>query len=276
MKILNGLLEQINIYPHRSLRNNHAGDFSRNVKGHSNDFLKYEKYKIGDNINKIDWKKYCKSRELLSRQFGEENNYKVVIAVDTSKSMDFGSPLKSSYQKDLIEAMTYSFLYHHHPVILFDMSTFDYIEIFQPMEQGLAFASKWLEIRKYEEIVKFSNESIYSLFGNSLTICITDGWFEGYDKFIDYQFSIKNDLIMLQIITEEEMNPKVGRNSILIDSESGEKVAIDFTEDKVVEYNNILKEILSEKKKLLDKYGYRYFRCVSGESLNNLLITLGR
>lgn len=276
MKSLNGLLEQINIYPHKSLRNNYVGDFSRNAKGHSNDFLKYEKYKIGDNINKIDWKKYCKSRELLSKQFGQENNYKVVIAVDTSISMNFGSPLKSSYQKDLIEAIIYSLLYHNHPVTLFDMSTFDHIEIFQPMGQGLASASKWLEMRKYDGAVKFSTESVYGIFGNSLIICITDGWFEGYEKFIDYQFSINNDLIMLQILTEEEINPKVDRNSVFIDSESGEKISIDFTEDKVGEYSNILKEILNEKKQLLNKYGYRYFRCVSGESLNNLLIMLGR
>ena len=276
MKNLIGLLEQINIYPHKALRSNYYGNYMRNTKGHSNDFLKYENYKIGDDLNKVDWKKYCKSRELLSKQFGEEKNYRVVISVDTSKSMEYGDPLKSVYQKDIVESIGYSVLYHQHPLVLIDMVTFDYIEIFPPVEKGMNMVSEWISKRKYNESFKFSNDVIYSLFGDSLNICISDGWFEGYEKFVGYQFSVRNDLILLHIVSQQEIIPPLNGTFILTDSETGEKISIDFTDHKINEYSKLIKEIFDEKKNCCKRYGYRYFRCISGSPINDLLISMGR
>jgi uncharacterized protein (DUF58 family) len=54
-------------------------------------FSDYRRYAPGDDTRLIDWRVYARTEEYFVKQFEEERNLTVHVLVDTSASMDFGS-----------------------------------------------------------------------------------------------------------------------------------------------------------------------------------------
>jgi uncharacterized protein (DUF58 family) len=81
--------------------------------GFSVDFAEYRTYQPGDEIRRIDWNVYGRSDKLFIKKFEGETNTRVLIVLDMSKSMNYGSGevKKSDYAKMLAACLTY-FAYH--------------------------------------------------------------------------------------------------------------------------------------------------------------------
>src|SRR5262245_21881359 len=81
--------------------------------GFSVDFAEYRQYQPGDEIRRIDWNVYGRSDKLFIKKFEGETNTRVLIVLDMSKSMNYGSTdvKKSDYAKMLAACLTY-FAYH--------------------------------------------------------------------------------------------------------------------------------------------------------------------
>ena len=59
--------------------------------GHSTDFAEHRQYLPGDDIRRIDWRVYGRTDRFYLKQFEADTNASVLIAVDRSRSMDFGT-----------------------------------------------------------------------------------------------------------------------------------------------------------------------------------------
>lgn len=57
--------------------------------GYSTEFRQHRPYRIGDDLKYLDWKLYARSDRLYTRQFRETTNLSVLLALDTSASMDY-------------------------------------------------------------------------------------------------------------------------------------------------------------------------------------------
>lgn len=72
---------------------------SRSVrKGMGLDFDSLRDYMVGDDIRFIDWKASARSQSLLVKEFYQEQSLAVMIAIDVSGSMDFGSQGKTKIE----------------------------------------------------------------------------------------------------------------------------------------------------------------------------------
>lgn len=60
-------------------------------QGSSVEFAQHRQYTQGDDTRHIDWKVFGRSDKLYIKQFQEETQLQVVLAVDASESMSFGS-----------------------------------------------------------------------------------------------------------------------------------------------------------------------------------------
>src|SRR6187200_3308088 len=65
--------------------------------GYSTEFSAYRAYTQGDNLRHIDWKVWGRTDELYVKQFEDDTNACCHIFLDTSGSMDFGTPGKFEY-----------------------------------------------------------------------------------------------------------------------------------------------------------------------------------
>lgn len=59
--------------------------------GRSMDFAEYRAYLPGDDIRQIDWKLYSRTDRFFVKEFEGDTNTNMVLALDVSKSMDFGT-----------------------------------------------------------------------------------------------------------------------------------------------------------------------------------------
>ena len=78
-------------------------------KGFSVEFAEYKKYIFGDDIRRIDWKVYSKTKKLYIKEYQEETNLRCYILLDTSASMSYGSGevTKLDYASFLCSALSY-------------------------------------------------------------------------------------------------------------------------------------------------------------------------
>ena len=64
-------------------------------QGISVEFAQHRPYVAGDDIRHVDWKVYGRSEKIYLKQYQEETNLQLVLVVDASESMGFGSVISN-------------------------------------------------------------------------------------------------------------------------------------------------------------------------------------
>ncbi len=72
-----------------------GGRYASKLRGRGLDFEEVRNYVAGDDIRTIDWKVTARTQKTHSRVYSEEKEKPVLIVVDQSKSMFFGSQNKT-------------------------------------------------------------------------------------------------------------------------------------------------------------------------------------
>ena len=77
-------------------------------KGQSVEFADYRNYVIGDDLRHLDWNLYARLDRLFIRLFQEEEDLHFYFLIDNSLSMDFGTPSKLHYARQIAAALALS------------------------------------------------------------------------------------------------------------------------------------------------------------------------
>lgn len=72
-----------------------AGSWSSAFKGRGIEFEEVRPYQIGDDVRSIDWNVTARSDQPFIKLFREEREMSVMLLVDLSRSVDFGTPLQT-------------------------------------------------------------------------------------------------------------------------------------------------------------------------------------
>jgi uncharacterized protein (DUF58 family) len=100
-------LERLMLVNRTSVRGGMKG-VRRSVKrGQSVEFADYRDYTIGDDLRALDWNVYARLERLFIKLFVEEEDVTVHILLDTSASMDGGSPDKLVFGRRAVAALAY-------------------------------------------------------------------------------------------------------------------------------------------------------------------------
>ena len=86
-----------------------SGRHSSPHRGASVEFAEYRKYVPGDDLRRLDWRAYGRSDRFYIKEFEADTNLRMVLVVDTSGSMDFGSVgvTKLEYARRISAALSY-------------------------------------------------------------------------------------------------------------------------------------------------------------------------
>jgi uncharacterized protein (DUF58 family) len=86
-----------------------AGGHRSPLHGYSAEFQQHRPYRAGDDLKYLDWKLLARTDRLYSRQFREQTSMSVMIALDSSGSMDYpaGGVSKFRYASILAAALAY-------------------------------------------------------------------------------------------------------------------------------------------------------------------------
>ena len=84
-----------------------AGDHRSRRKNDAPEFADYRTYTPGDDFRRIDWKAYGRLGALYYRLGESQEDVALHLLVETSGSMEYGSPVKLDYARQLAAALGY-------------------------------------------------------------------------------------------------------------------------------------------------------------------------
>ena len=92
-------VRQIEIKSNRLVSEALAGSYHSAFKGQGIDFEEVREYQPGDEVRSIDWNVTAKMGVPFIKQYREERELTILIAIDISGSLDFGSKQSSKREK---------------------------------------------------------------------------------------------------------------------------------------------------------------------------------
>lgn len=84
-------LRYLEIYTARKMRNLRAGTYTSRLRGAGFDFDEHRPYRPGDDVRRIDWNVTARLRQPFVRETHAERELNVIVALDLSASMAFGT-----------------------------------------------------------------------------------------------------------------------------------------------------------------------------------------
>jgi uncharacterized protein (DUF58 family) len=84
-------LQQLRIHLRRAVLGQRQGAHASLRKGYGLEFSEYKAYSPGDDFRSVDWNVLARTDKIYTRQYREEQDVKVLIVLDYSKSLNFSS-----------------------------------------------------------------------------------------------------------------------------------------------------------------------------------------
>ena len=242
-------LERLALVSRRTFRGSVKGERRSPRRGHSVEFADYRAYGIGDDLRYVDWNVYGRLDRLHVKLFVDEEDLCLHLLVDASASMAFGRPTKLEYAVRLAAALGFVGLVNHERVgvgVLRDrvvegwpptrgrnqiLGLVDFLAAVEPsgrtrLNEGLAEYA--LRAREPGLVVVLSD-------------LLDPGGFEvGVRALLERRF----DVHVLHLLDPEEMNPTLGGDLRLTDSETGEQRDLTVDGDAVRAYRDRLYQFL--------------------------------
>ena len=214
------------------LKNNIAGMFGGNHKsktyGSSCEFVDYRNYVPGDDITKIDWNAYARFEALYLKLYHDERQLHTKIYIDVSQSMAFGDGKKAEMALQFAATLAYLSVCELDRVSIYAIRGSEVTEVISSISGRERYFAEIIKLNDLEFGGDcFITEGIMPTnigYGDGLSVIISDFLTDSdYETAIDYLADKKRDLLCVQVLTAEEINPKVRGKNIFYDSENAEK-----------------------------------------------------
>ena len=250
------------------LRNNIAGMFGGNHQaktfGSSCEFADYRDYVPGDDMTKIDWNVYARFDKLYQKLYLDERQMHTKIYIDASRSMQHGSLEKATQAIKLAAAFAYLSVCEMDKVSIYTIRNGQIEEVISGMvgkDSYLNYINKLNDI-EFDSSVSISDAILPSNVGrgDGYSIIISDFLTdEDYESAIDRLAERKRDILCIQVLSREELNPQLRGKMHLFDSENQAnffRKKID--KDRVNAYKEALKYVTNRIKNYCEARGGHY------------------
>ena len=224
--------------------------------GQTVEFADYREYMLGDDIRRIDWNLYSRFEKFFLKLFTDERQMHTQIFLDCSASMGKANPTKGAYA--IAAAAALGFLSVHN----MDKVSFKLIKDTRAEDpfgtivgkQAFFRAMSTLEDVQFVDDASISDAvtSCHTGSKDGLTIIISDFFTENdWKKAVDYLCYKNRQVLLLQVLTPEEVDPVYSGRVNLIDSESadltdGKNMKLKITRGMLAAYEEALKDMTEE------------------------------
>lgn len=232
-------VRRIEIRTRKIVDENLAGKYHSAFKGQGMEFSEVRGYQPGDDIRSIDWNVTARAGAPFIKKFIEERELTVMILVDMSGSLEFGSGRKS--KRDVAAELTALFAFsaiRNQDKVGSLIFTED-VELYIPPKKG-----KQHVLRLVREVLAFEPRGVRTNIGKALR------YFSKIEKrravaflisdFMDRDFlqplqyvQRRHDLIAVPLEDPREAEPPSSGLFVLEDGETGQERYVDFGNRRV-------------------------------------------
>src|SRR5437016_272119 len=224
-------LEQLELVSRKIFMGRMKGERRSKKKGQSVEFADYKNYVVGDDLRHLDWNLYARLDRLFIRLFMEEEDLHFYILIDNSLSMDFGTPTKLHYARQVAAALAFIGLVNMDRVVIEAFN--ERLTQSLPAVRGRRSLFRVLDFLQKLEPAGPSNlkESLraFSLksSGKGVVVLLSDLMDKGgYQDALRYLVAQQFDIYVIQILSQEEIEPEVLGDLKLVDIEDNDEAEI--------------------------------------------------
>ena len=221
-----GRLETLSLNLRTNLRGYFGGKHLVNTYGQTVEFSDFREYQLGDDIRRIDWNLYSRFEKYFLKLFTDERQMQVQIFLDCSASMGRESEEKGSYSIAAAAALGFLAVQNMDKLNYYLMSGNEARDPFGTIVGKNSFfrAMGTLEKTVFKEDVDIGAciENCPSTGeNNGLSVIISDYCLEnGWKKAVDYLLYKHRQVLLIQVLSPEELDPTYEGRITLIDSEA--------------------------------------------------------
>ena len=222
-----------------------SGAYHSVFKGRGMSFSEVREYALGDDVRHIDWNVTARSGQTHIKVYEEERELTLMLAIDISSSMRFGSIIqrKIDWITEIAAVLSFSATQNHDKVGLLLFS--DKIDLFIPPKKGKQHILRIIrELLVDRQVGKTTNFQAPLSYLNSVitkrSICFVISDF--YDPLPETTLKIlckKHDVIGIQILDPLEKEMKDCGLLSVVDLENGQEAIIDTSD---INYRTKLKD----------------------------------
>jgi uncharacterized protein (DUF58 family) len=270
-------LERLELVSRKIFRGRMKGERRSPRKGQSVEFADYRNYVPGDDLRFIDWNLYARLDRLFLKMFLEEEDLHFYVLIDASPSMEFGEPSKLRYACQIAAALGFVGLIRSDRVR---------IETLGPRTAPAApvFRGRhmvWRMLAHLEAIQPTAgvtlSEGVRSFClrnsGKGIVVLISDLMDKsGYEEAIRFLSAQQMDTYVINVMSEEELNPEIVGDLRLVDCEDGDVAEITVSAPLLKRYRNTLNRFVADAKDFCSRRGVAYLLASNQQPFDQLVL----
>lgn len=246
----------------------------------STDFVDYRPYQPGDDFRRVDWNVYGRLGSLQVKVTEGRERAHVLLVLDCSESMTFGSPSKLELSRQLVAALAYIGAARADPVrILFVGHPPRAHWLAQPftrrsrlpqLTQQLASLASVGSVDLDACLVEYAGESVPQ---QSLAVVISDLLTpDGVAAGLDSLRTHVGDVAIVHVVSPEELEPRLSGELELVDVESGATLELGISLETLAAYRSRFQMWLDARAQDCQRRGMRYMRVRSDQPLASIVL----
>lgn len=266
-------LERLRFVTRRRFLGHGQGDRRSLRRGSSLEFADYRHYAPGDEPGRVDWNIYARTDALFVRLYEEEEVLNVHLLLDASRSMDWGTPNKLAYTRQLAAALGYLALHASNRLHVWPLMSAQgsfgpawgreratplvaFLDRLRPKQTSSPLPGQpgAIGVPNLGEavITEFSSRSV------GLTILISDLLSSSWETALRHLAARPGDGLVIHVLAPNEVRPELGGDARLIDRETGATVSVTLNSDALRLYGERLRSWREAIETFCTRHGLNY------------------
>jgi uncharacterized protein (DUF58 family) len=271
-------LEQLELVSRKIFLGRMKGERRSKKKGQSVEFADYRNYVVGDDLRFLDWNLYARLDRLFLRLFMEEEDLHFYVLIDNSLSMDFGTPTKLHYAKQIAAALGFIGLVNLDRVVVEAFN--DRLTQTMPAVRGRRSLWRLLDfLQKVEPAGPSDLRQAMRTFslkssGKGIVVLLSDLMDKGgFEEALRYLVARQMDIYVIQILSQEEIEPDVVGDLKLTDVEDGDVAEITVSGPLLRRYKQNLAAFRASIHEFCSRRGVTYLFTSNQVPFDRLVLT---
>lgn len=269
-------LERMELVSRKIFRGRMKGERRSRRKGQSVEFADFRNYVPGDDLRFIDWNMYARLDKLFLKLFLEEEDLHFYTLIDVSPSMQFGTPTKIHYAKQLAGALGYIGLCRADRVKIEALD--GAVTSSAPVLRGRS--NLWRMVDYLENLQITSTvtlaEAVKSFClrntGKGILVLITDLMDKtGYQEALKYLVARDLDIYLIHVLSQEEIDPDITGDLKLVDCEDKDIAEVSVSQRLIDRYKQTLATFIEQARDFSSRRGIVYTMTSTERSVDRLV-----
>lgn len=251
-------VKRIELNTRKLVNNIFSGEYHTAFKGQGMTFADFREYVPGDDVRSISWALTARAGKTFVKTFEEEREMTLMLMVDISGSVDFGSgdEFKGELMATVAATLAYSAIKNNDQVGLLLFS--DHVELYVPPKKGRAHVHRLLrdilyfKPKRVKTNLSLALQHVKAVLKKRATIFVISDFMDDQFELPLKSLGYKHDVIACVVQDSAELIlPRLGLVDMQ-DAETGEVITVDTSDARFRKlYEDYMAHKNDERKKQL-------------------------